>query len=48
MKDVVAKYDAVAERYTETDYADPQRYYARRARSGRTHGDSSYVPPEAR
>jgi SAM-dependent methyltransferase len=33
MKDVVAKYDAVAERYSATDYADPQRYYARRARA---------------
>jgi ubiquinone/menaquinone biosynthesis C-methylase UbiE len=32
VKDVVAKYDAVAERYTATDYADPDRYYARRAR----------------
>ncbi|MGN6798565.1 MAG: class I SAM-dependent methyltransferase [Gaiellaceae bacterium] len=33
MKDVVSKYDAVAERYTATDYADPDRYYARRARA---------------
>lgn len=33
MKDVVAKYDAVAERYTATDYADPDRYYDRRARA---------------
>jgi ubiquinone/menaquinone biosynthesis C-methylase UbiE len=31
--DVVAKYDAVAERYSATDYADPDRYYARRARA---------------
>jgi SAM-dependent methyltransferase len=33
VRDVVAKYDAVAERYTATDYADPDRYYARRARA---------------
>ena len=33
MKDVVAKYDAIAERYSATDYADPERYYARRARA---------------
>jgi ubiquinone/menaquinone biosynthesis C-methylase UbiE len=33
VKDVVAKYDAVAERYTATDYADPDRYYDRRARA---------------
>ena len=33
MKDVVEKYDAVAERYSATDYADPERYYARRARA---------------
>ena len=33
MKDVVAKYDAVAERYSATDYADPDRYYGRRARA---------------
>ncbi|HEY1513480.1 MAG TPA: hypothetical protein VGF66_06975 [Gaiellaceae bacterium] len=33
MKDVIEKYDAVAERYTAIDYADPDRYYARRARA---------------
>jgi SAM-dependent methyltransferase len=33
VKDIVAKYDAIAERYTATDYADPERYYARRARA---------------
>jgi SAM-dependent methyltransferase len=33
VKDVIAKYDAIAERYSATDYADPQRYYARRARA---------------
>jgi SAM-dependent methyltransferase len=31
MKDVIAKYDAVAERYSATDYADAERYYERRA-----------------
>lgn len=33
MKDVVAKYDAIAEHYSATDYADPARYYAHRARA---------------
>jgi SAM-dependent methyltransferase len=33
VKDVVAKYDAVAERYSATDYADPDRYYTKRARA---------------
>lgn len=32
MKDVVAKYDAVAERYSAQDYADAEQYYERRAR----------------
>lgn len=32
MKDVVPKYDAIAERYSAHDYADAERYYARRAR----------------
>ena len=32
MKDVVAKYDEVAECYSARDYADAERYYARRAR----------------
>ena len=31
MKDVVAKYDGVAERYSAQDYADAERYYERRA-----------------
>ena len=26
------KFDAVAERYSERDYADPEAYYARRAK----------------
>jgi SAM-dependent methyltransferase len=29
--DIVPKYDAIAERYSEHDYADAERYYARRA-----------------
>jgi hypothetical protein len=32
VKDVGEKYDAIAERYSEHDYADAERYYARRAR----------------
>jgi len=31
MKDVVAKYDEVAERYSAKDYADAEGYYGRRA-----------------
>ena len=31
VKDVVAKYDEVAERYSAHDYADAERYYERRA-----------------
>jgi SAM-dependent methyltransferase len=31
VKDVVAKYDEVAERYSAEDYADAERYYERRA-----------------
>jgi SAM-dependent methyltransferase len=31
VKDVVPKYDAIAERYSAHDYADAERYYARRA-----------------
>jgi len=31
MSDVERKYDAIAERYSEHDYADAERYYARRA-----------------
>jgi SAM-dependent methyltransferase len=31
--DVVPKYDAIAERYSAHDYADAERYYARRART---------------
>jgi hypothetical protein len=30
-RDVLAKYDAVAERYSSHDYANAERYYARRA-----------------
>jgi SAM-dependent methyltransferase len=33
MSDVVPKYDALAERYSAHDYADAERYYARRARA---------------
>jgi ubiquinone/menaquinone biosynthesis C-methylase UbiE len=29
--DIVPKYDAIAERYSAHDYANPERYYARRA-----------------
>jgi SAM-dependent methyltransferase len=32
MSDVERKYDAIAERYSEHDYADAERYYARRAK----------------
>lgn len=32
MSDIVPKYDAIAERYSAHDYADADRYYARRAR----------------
>jgi SAM-dependent methyltransferase len=32
MKDVVPKYDAIAERYSAHDYADAESYYARRAK----------------
>jgi SAM-dependent methyltransferase len=32
-RDVVPKYDAVAELYSARDYADAERYYARRART---------------
>lgn len=32
-RDVVPKYDAIAERYSAHDYADAERYYARRART---------------
>jgi SAM-dependent methyltransferase len=35
---VVPKYDAIAERYSEHDYANPERYYARRARLVVEHG----------
>jgi SAM-dependent methyltransferase len=31
VSDVVGKYDAMAEMYSSRDYADPERYYARRA-----------------
>ncbi|HEV7640155.1 MAG TPA: class I SAM-dependent methyltransferase [Gaiellaceae bacterium] len=32
MSDIVPKYDAIAERYSTHDYANPERYYARRAK----------------
>jgi SAM-dependent methyltransferase len=32
MSDIVPKYDAIAERYSEHDYANAERYYARRAK----------------
>jgi methyltransferase family protein len=38
VKDVGEKYDAIAERYSEHDYADAERYYARRARLVVRHG----------
>jgi SAM-dependent methyltransferase len=33
MSDVLPKYDAIAERYSAHDYADAERYYARRAQA---------------
>jgi ubiquinone/menaquinone biosynthesis C-methylase UbiE len=38
MREVVGKYDEVAERYSATDYADPEGYYARRAQLVVEHG----------
>ena len=38
MSDVRAKYDAIAERYSAHDYADAERYYARRAKLVVEHG----------
>ena len=38
MKDVVSKYDAIAERYSAHDYADAEGYYARRAKLVVEHG----------
>lgn len=38
MSGVVPKYDAIAERYSAHDYADAERYYARRARLVVEHG----------
>ncbi len=38
MTDVSEKYDALAEHYSETDYANAERYYARRARLVVGHG----------
>lgn len=35
---IVPKYDALAERYSAADYADAERYYARRARLVVEHG----------
>ena len=32
MSEIIPKYDAIAERYSAHDYADAERYYARRAR----------------
>ncbi|HEV8462332.1 MAG TPA: class I SAM-dependent methyltransferase [Gaiellaceae bacterium] len=32
MSEIERKYDAIAERYSEHDYADAERYYARRAK----------------
>lgn len=43
MSDIVPKYDAIAERYSAHDYADAERYYARRAQlvaRGLEHGAS--------
>ena len=38
MSRIVNKYDAVAERYSASDYADADRYYARRAQLVAAHG----------
>jgi hypothetical protein len=38
VKDVLQKYDAIAERYSAHDYADAVRYYARRAQLVMRHG----------
>jgi SAM-dependent methyltransferase len=38
MSDLQSKYDAIAERYSAHDYADAERYYARRARLVVGHG----------
>jgi SAM-dependent methyltransferase len=38
VSEVVAKYDAVAEDYSSLDYADAERYYARRAKLVVEHG----------
>jgi SAM-dependent methyltransferase len=38
MSDVTPKYDAIAERYSAHDYADAERYYARRAKLVVEHG----------
>lgn len=38
MTDVTPKYDAIAEHYSAHDYADAQRYYARRAKLVVEHG----------
>jgi len=38
LADVSEKYDAIAERYSEFDYADAERYYAWRARVVLVHG----------
>ena len=38
MTDVTPKYDAIAERYSAHDYADAERYYARRAKLVVEHG----------
>jgi ubiquinone/menaquinone biosynthesis C-methylase UbiE len=38
MSEIIPKYDAIAERYSAHDYADAERYYARRARLVVDHG----------
>ena len=38
MSEIIPKYDAIAERYSAHDYADAERYYARRARLVLEHG----------
>lgn len=38
MSDLIPKYDAIAERYSAHDYADAERYYARRAALVVEHG----------
>jgi SAM-dependent methyltransferase len=38
VSEIIPKYDAIAERYSDHDYADAERYYARRAQLVVEHG----------